>query len=828
MLGPILGFFASRGRTPFEFQLQAWNAYLAGASGLVHAPTGMGKTLAVWLGPVAEYLASATRPTAPPAHRDSAEPLRLLWLTPMRALAADTARALAETVAELGLPFTVESRTGDTSQALRARQKQRLPTVLITTPESLTLLLSYPDARDRLGTLRCVVCDEWHELLSSKRGVQTELALARLRRWNPGLRTWGLSATLGNLDQALDALVPSPAPGAPAPVLIQGKAEKRIDVETILPDDIERFPWAGHLGTRLVEKVAARIDGARSTLLFTNTRSQAELWHRALALARPQWLTAQGGLALHHGSLDRDLRSAVEAGIRDGSLRCVVCTSSLDLGVDFSPVDQVIQVGSPKGVARLMQRAGRSGHQPGAVSRVLCVPTMALELIEFAAARDTLASRAVEPRTPLDKPLDVLVQHLVTIGLGGGFTETDLFDEIRTSRAYRHLSPTEFRWALDFAVRGGPALNAYPQYQRLATDEGRYAVRSAAVARLHRLAVGTITADTSVKVQYLSGGVLGHIEESFIARLSPGDAFVFAGKTLELVRFREMTALVRKSSRRSGLVPKWGGGKTPLSTLLAHAVRRRVDDARDGRFDTPEMAAVRPILQLQAAWSRLPDPDELLIEHTRTREGTHVYLYPFEGRAVHEGLASLLAHRLAAGAPRSVAATANDYGVELLSPTPLPDQPDAWRALLTTDNLLADLLRCLNSNELARRKFRDVARVAGLVFSGYPGAPRSTRQLQASSELFFDVFLEHDPANLLLDQARREVLEEQLEVARLRALLTTLARARLTLIRTDHLTPLAFPIYAERLRTQHVSSEKFADRITRIIAQLEADAPPPP
>ena len=835
-------YFSKRGWTPFDFQLETWNAYLAGRSGLVHAPTGTGKTLAVWLGPVLEYLNEAAHAPAPVAavssgspprrpNRTIAPPLRVLWLTPLRALATDTVQSLIEPAEFFGLPWTIEKRTGDTPQSLKAKQRTRLPTALVTTPESLSLILSYPEARDMLSTLRCVIVDEWHELLSSKRGTQTELALARLRRWNPGLSTWGLSATLDNLDEARDTLVPNATKGkgeaGQRAYLISAPLPKATRIETVLPPSVIRFPWSGHLGTNLIEPVLEAIESAASTLLFTNTRSQAELWFRAITRARPDWL---GVVAIHHGSLDRDVRARVEDELRAGSLRCVVCTSSLDLGVDFSPVDQVIQVGSPKGIARLLQRAGRSGHQPGATSRVLCVPAHALELVEFAAARRAAVARRVEPRRPLSKPLDVLVQHLVTVAAGGGFTPGELFDEVRTAHAYCDLSQTEFHWALDFVTRGGAALGAYPQYHKVTpgADSKPHTITDATIAKLHRLAIGTISSDTSMTVRFVGGSTLGSIEESFISRLGPGDTFVFAGRTLELVRVRDMTVHVRLAKRRSGYVPRWGGGRSPLSTLLADAVRAMLDEARTGAYTEPEMESVRPLLQLQQRLSILPDPGTFLIETTRTRNAHHTFLFPFEGRLVHEGLAALLAHRIASRAPITIAATVNDYAIELLTPTPLEFDEPTWRELLTTDDLLPDLLACLNSGQLARRRFRDIARVAGLIHPGYPGrgggASKTTRQMQASSELFFDVFAEFDPANLLLDQARREVLDEQLEVARLRIALSRIATHAIAIVPTDDLTPLAFPVWAESLRTQHVSSERLEDRIRRMADALEAAA----
>jgi ATP-dependent Lhr-like helicase len=817
--------FNRRGWTPFDFQREAWHAYANGEDGLVHAPTGMGKTLSVWLGPVSQWLDEHPDfvPLQGEPERTEAEPLRVLWITPLRALASDTLDALRQPIADLGLPWTIEKRTGDTAQSVKAKQRQRYPTALVITPESLSLLLSYPDAQRRLKGLRAVVVDEWHELLSSKRGTQTELCLARLRQWNPQLRTWGLSATLGNLDQAAATLAGS-KPARP-PRLIRGKHTKRIEIRSIIPADIERFPWAGHLGLKILPQVIDAIDEANSTLVFCNTRSQVEIWYGAIMNARPDWL---GRVSLHHGSLDKQLRDKVEAGLREGRAKCVVCTSSLDLGVDFSPVDLVLQIGSPKGVARLLQRAGRSGHQPGAVSTVLCVPTHAFELVEFAAARDAALKQRIEHRIPLEKPLDVLVQHLMTCAVGGGFEREEMLDEVRGAASFASLSSTELGWALDFLTKGGAALGAYPEFRRVEIDTSgdspRYIVRERSVTTNHRLAIGTITADSAMTVRWASGGgkTLGTIEESFISKLARGDRFVFSGRVLELARVREMTAYVRKAKSTKGVVPRWGGGRSPLSTELSAAVRSKLDSSREGHAADPEMKAVDPLLKVQQRWSVLPGPDELLIETAASRDGHHSFLFPFEGRSVHEGLGALLAFRLTRQAPRSIAVTANDYGIELLCETPLELDGRAWREALAPDDLLRDLLECLNSGQLARRRFRDIARIAGLIHPGFPGRQsKPARHLQASSELFFDVFSEFDPANLLLDQAKREVLSEQLEVTRLRTALERIAGARLVQVATARFTPLSFPLYAERLRTQTMSSESWRDRIQRMVLRLE-------
>jgi ATP-dependent Lhr-like helicase len=821
--------FDARGWRPFDFQLRTWEAYLAGRSGLINAPTGVGKTWAAWMGPVIEAVLEGDAGkglTRQGRSSPTGAQIRVLWITPLRALAADTTASLAQPAAELGLPWTVEMRTGDTAQSVRRRQKERLPTALVTTPESLTLLLSYPDSKDKFASLRCVVIDEWHELIGSKRGVQTELALARLRSIVPGIRTWGVSATLGNLEQARDVLLGNATvevrstnePPRGEAALIRGQMVKDLAIETIVPKDIERFPWAGHLGTRSVKEVIDAVREANSTLLFTNTRSQAELWFRRLVTEAPDLL---GQVAIHHGSLDRGLRGRVEAMLDEGKLKCVVCTSSLDLGVDFAPVDQVLQVGSPKGIARLVQRAGRSGHRPGAKSRVLCVPAHAFELIEFAAARDAANEGRIESRPPIERSLDVLVQHLATMACAGGFVESEMRAEIMRTNAYAKLGDREWNWAMDFVRQGGPALTAYPHFSRITFRDGRWIVPDDRMARLHRMTIGTITGETSVSVKYQSGKTLGHIEESFVARLPIGARFVFAGKILELIRVRDMTAYVQRTTKKSGLVPRWDGGRFSLSTQLSAAVRRKLDAAKEGVYADPEMQAVRPLLEMQRTISAIPGPDELLVETIEVERIHTMFVFPFQGRAAHEGMGALLAYRLSRRSPITVTSVATDYGIGLRSDSPMAVDEAGWRDLFSTENLLEDLAACLNITNLARRQFRDIARIAGLIVPGFPGTKKPARHLQASSEMFFDVFEEFDPENLLLDQARREVLENQLEIVRLREGLERAASQRIVLRTPDSLTPLAFPIWAEHLRATTLSSEKWADLVKRMARRLE-------
>jgi ATP-dependent Lhr-like helicase len=803
--------FASRGWQPCGFQREVWAAMQAGRSGLLHATTGSGKTLAVWVGAL---LRARTQPAA--------AGLQVLWITPMRALAADSTRALSEPLAGLAPMWRVGQRTGDTPTAERARQDRRMPEALVTTPESLTLLLTRERAAAELAGIHTVVVDEWHELIGNKRGVQLQLALARLKRFNLGLVVWGLSATLGNLHEAMATLT-----GQDDATLVRGVHDKALVIDTLLPAEPGRFSWGGHLGAQMLDPVVREIETSSTTLVFTNTRSQAETWYQLLLDERPDWA---GLVALHHGSLDKAVREWVESGLKEGRLKAVVATSSLDLGVDFLPVERVLQIGSAKGVARLLQRAGRSGHAPGRTSRVTLVPTNTLELVEAAAARRAAEAGRVESRASPEAPLDVLVQHIVTVATGGGFEADALFDEVRSAPAYRALPREAFDWALRFCERGGDSLSAYPEYHRIIQGaDGRWHVADPGIARRHRLMVGTIVSDASMAVKWASGAgagaTLGHVEEGFIARLNKGDCFVFAGRVLEFVRTHEMAALVRVAAKSRGVVPAWAGGKMPLSSELAESVQALLEGAAGGDFAEPELRAALPMLQAQARLSRLPMRDALLVERFDSREGHHVFLYPFAGRNVHIGLAQLLAWRLANrvqdARPNTFSLSVNDYGLEIVAAAPLPEGALDDPALFGTQDLLHDVLASLNSGQLAQRRFREIARVAGLVFGGYPGAPKSLRQLQASSSLFFEVFRQYDAGNRLLTQAEGEVLAQELDLSRLQATLARLQALPRPVLTLPAPSPFALPLMIERLREQ-LSTEKLRDRLERLVAEGEA------
>ncbi|MDH4089604.1 MAG: ligase-associated DNA damage response DEXH box helicase [Cyclobacteriaceae bacterium] len=803
--------FASMNWSPFPFQLNTWRAYLEGHNGLVNAPTGSGKTYSLLIPVLLEFIRNN-----PDFKTQANSGLQVIWITPIRALSKEIELSAIRAIDGLGLPWRVGVRSGDTSLKERAKQREKPPELLITTPESLHLLLAQKGYPEFFKKLKSIVADEWHELMGSKRGVQVELAISRLKTISSALKIWGISATIGNMDQALEALLGNYFQEQKYRV-IKADLEKRIEVISILPDSLERMPWSGHLGIQLLEKVIEIVKASTSTLIFTNTRSFAEIWYHKMLDSAPE---LSGLMAMHHGSISQELRSWVEEQLHEGKLKAVVCTSSLDLGVDFRPVETVIQVGGPKGVARFLQRAGRSGHQPGAVSRIYFVPTHALELIEAAAIREAIEKKVVEDRFPYLRSFDVLIQYLITLAVSEGFEADQLFREVKTTFAYATISEEEWYWVLNFITTGGDSLQAYNEYRKVTIHDGIYRVENRAISMRHRLSVGTIVGDSSLFVRFLSGKYLGTIEEYFISRLSPGDVFWFAGRNLELVRIKEMEVQVRKSNKKSGAVPSWQGGRMPLSSQMSEMIRIKLDEVVRGKEKDVELVFLKPLFDLQRERSILPGKQEFLVEYFQTNEGYHVVMYPFEGRFVHEGIAALMAYRIAQIQPLTFSIAMNDYGFELLSDQPIPIEEAIETNVLGVDDLFKDIQASINATEMARRKFRDIAAISGLVFKGYPGKPVKDKHLQSTSQLFFNVFHDYDAHNLLLQQAFEEVMDFQLEEARLRTALERIATQKIIVTYPEKPTPFAFPIMVDRLR-EKLTSEKLADRIKRMAVQYD-------
>ena len=814
-LKPGLDYFLKKGWSPFPFQVQTWKDYLDGKSGLLNAPTGSGKTFALWFGVLLNYIQNNTSDWKNPRKNG----LQIIWVTPLRALAQDLQKAMQEACDGLELPWTVAVRNGDTDAKTRASFKRNPPECLITTPETLHILLSQKETEPLFENLRCVVVDEWHELVGNKRGVQVQLALAYLqaRCQHPFMR-WAISATLGNLEQAAKTLLGNELPQH----IIKANIQKEIRISSLFPEEIEKYPWSGHLGIRMIDQVIQTIEEGKSVLVFTNTRSQTEMWYQKILEIRPDWA---GWMAMHHGSLDSQIRTWVENALHDGILKVVVCTSSLDLGVDFRPVDRVVQIGSPKGVSRFVQRAGRAGHQPGLPSLVYFVPTNALELIEAAALRNAIEQDDLESQFPPTLPYDVLIQFLVTLAVGEGFEPNALYKIIKKTESYESLSPEEYQWILEFITKGGSSLGSYDDFLKVVIEEdGMYRVKNKKIAMKHRLSMGTIVSDVSMKVKFKNGAYLGTVEEYFIAKLKVGDRFYFAGRNLKLLYVKGLDAVVQVTTKKANQVVSWMGARMSLSSKLSQQIQEIFKAYNQGIVGSEEVRQVLPILDLQQQLSLVPDAQTFLIESLQTREGFHLFFYPFEGRMVHELLSALLAYRIAQRLPVSFSMAMNDYGFELFSDVQLDIEELLEEDLFSLDHLAEDILHCINESELAKRKFREIASIAGLVFQGYPGKPTSFKHIQANSGLLFQVFEDYEPDNLLLKQARAEVLNQQMEQELLIEAVRKINRQSIQVRYPSQLTPFSFPILVDRLSRTSLSSESVEDKIAKILAQMDLES----
>jgi ATP-dependent Lhr-like helicase len=805
----LLRWFSGRGFTPYAFQTQAWEAYRRGESGLIHVPTGSGKTLAGFGGPMEDLVPRGG--------------LQILYLSPLRAVIRDIEKSIVEVAQAVAPGAIVETRTGDTSSSTRARQGKRLPDILLTTPESLNLLLTREDFRAQTRGLKCVILDEWHELMGSKRGLQVELALSRLLPTVPEARVWAMSGTIQNLEECAQVAVGL----GRKPYLISQKLEREVEVTTIVPEDPLSIPWAGHLGMRMLPEVLTALDPDQSTLIFCNTRSQAERWYQAILAECP---AMAGAMALHHSAIDQKTRLFVEDAVKTGSIKWVVCTSSLDLGVDFGLVEKVVQIGSAKGVARVIQRAGRANHRPGEASVMAFVPTQAMEVAEIVAIKRAVSLHEVESRRPYRGAIDVLEQHLVTCACGEAVDPDEVYREVTQTVAYRDLTRETFDWMVSHLVSGG-ALEAYPQFKKLAwaedesgrpLDPPRLRIASAQLARFHKMSIGTIVSDTTIGVFYTNRQKIGNVEESYLARMKKGDQFLFAGRVLELVMMKDMKAYVKAGKGKNVHTPRWMGGKLPISTAVCSELREVLDRASRDDFSgmsDSERSVLRPLLGVHLGLSRIPRRDEILVEFSSSREGVHCFLFPFEGRLVHEGMAALLAYRLSRLQKGTFGLSVNDYGVEILSEDktyPLQEVVERhWAELWREEGALAELSHSVQVGEYSRRHFREIARVAGLVFSGYPAANKSARQMHVSTSLLFDVLSEYEPHNLLLHQSHQEVLERQFESSRLLLCLERLRGVSPVFVATQKFTPFAFPLVFERLAAT-VSSETLIERLDRM------------
>ena len=778
--------FASRGWTPREHQLALVDAAAEGESALLIAPTGAGKTLAGFLPSLIDLAGSNRDPGRPALHT--------LYLSPLKALAVDVERNLQTPVKEMGLPIRIETRTGDTPQSKRQKQRADPPDILLTTPEQLALFIASNRAADFFSDLKCVIVDEIHALAPTKRGDLLSLGLATLRQWAPGLRLTGLSATVADPDHLTDWM------GGAKQVRVEGGA--KADVSVLVSE--ERIPWSGHSGRFAVAEVYEKIKAAKLALVFVNTRSQAELMFQEL------WRVNEDALpiALHHGSLDKAQRVKVEQAMAAGVLRGVVCTSTLDLGIDWGDVDLVIQMGAPKGASRLIQRIGRANHRLDEASNAILVPTNRFEVLECKAAQDAVAVGELDGGTKRAGGLDVLAQHIMGRACGEGFRLDQLFDEITSVAPYKHVDYETFERVVDLVATGGYALRTYDRFKRIVQRDGLWTARTARDVQGHRMNVGAIIEAETVTVRLVNnprrspdgtiksaggraGRRLGDIEEYFIETLSPSDTFLFAGEVLRYEGMAETDVITTRTSDPEPAIPYYAGGKFPLSTYLANRVRQMIH-TEDRWPELPDQ--VRDWIAIQKERSLIPPADHLLVETFPRGERHYIVCYPFDGRLAHQTMGMLLTRRLERMGANPLGFVASEYAMAIWGLEPMGQLDMA--ALFHQDMLGDDLEEWLDESFLMKRTFKHCAQIAGLIQRRQPGAEKSGRQVTFSTDLIYDVLRSHEPDHILLQAARQDAGDGQLDIHRLSALLERI-KGKIAHIDLDRISPFAVPVMLE-------------------------------
>ncbi|MES2002407.1 MAG: ligase-associated DNA damage response DEXH box helicase [Pseudomonadota bacterium] len=758
--------FEAKGWKPRRHQLAMLEVAQSGRSALLVAATGAGKTLAGFLPTLCEL---ADHP---------ADGLHTLYVSPLKALAVDVQRNLVGPAEEMGLPIRIETRTGDTPSDRKARQRVRPPHILLTTPESLSLLLSYSDSPALFANLRTVVVDEIHAFAREKRGDLLSLALARLDALRPGLRRVGLSATIADPDAYRAWLAPDGDIDSIA--LVEGEAGAEPDLSILIPDG--KIPWGGHSGRHAVGEVMKLIEQHGTTLVFCNTRSLAELIFQELWSVNDNQLP----IGIHHGSLALEARRKVESAMAGGRLRALVCTASLDLGIDWGNVDQVVQMGAPKGSSRLLQRIGRANHRLDEPSRGLIVPGNRFEYLEARAALDAVAAGELDPEIFRPGTLDVLAQHVLGIACAGPFDEAELLAEVRGAAPYSGLTDQTWRLVLDYIATGGYSLRAYDKFKRLVEYEpGKWRITRPAITAQHRLNAGVIVDNPMMDVRFLNGRMLGRVEEGFGATLSVGDHIFFAGLSLEVTRFKDSDIIVRASSKSARLVT-YGGQRMSMSTHLAERVRAFLADGSEWhRFPDD----VREWLEVQERRSILPRPDQLLVE-TFPREGRHfLCIYSFEGWNAHQSLGMLITRRMETAGLKPMGFVANDYALAVYSLEEVTDPAP----LFLPDILEHEFVEWVEQSHLLKRAFREVAVIGGLVERQHPGKRKTGKQVSFSTDLIYDVLRKYEPEHLLLRAAWSDARGRMTELGRL-ARLVDRAAATMIHVKADRVTPLAIPL----------------------------------
>jgi ATP-dependent Lhr-like helicase len=801
---PFAGWFARRGWTPRPHQLDVLAAAEAGASVLLIAPTGGGKTLAGFL-PSLIDLAANPRPG-----------LHTLYVSPLKALASDIARNLTHPVAEMALPVSIDTRTGDTSAERRRRQREAPPNLLLTTPESLALLVSLPEAAEMFATLAAVVIDEVHALAGTKRGDQLALCLARLGTLAPAARRIGLSATIAHR-APMAAYVSPDGQGNVRIIEVTGGAPPEIGM--ILPEG--HLPWSGHMGLFSAPQILARIRSAGTTIVFVNTRAQAELLFQELWKLNAETLP----IAIHHGSLEPEQRQRVEQAMAEGRLRAVVATSSLDLGIDWGGVDQVLQVGAPKGVSRLLQRVGRANHRMDEASRAVLVPANRFEVLECEAAILGVAAGELDGDAPRPGGLDVLAQHILGVACSAPFLPDALYAEVRRAAPYAGLKRQDFDDVLAFVEHGGYALAAYERYRKLFRDaEGRMHVRGERVARQHRMNIGTIVEEPLLKVRLLGrgGGLLGEVEEYFVRFLVQGDSFIFAGRLLTFLCLRETVVEVADGGVGEPKVPAYAGGRMPLSTNLADRVRGLLQ-AQPTWDAFPE--PVRAWLSLQKARSRLPGRNDLLVETFPRGDRWYLVAYCFEGRNAHQTLGMLLTRRMQRFGFAPLGFVATDYVLATWSAR----EPHDVARLFEQDMLGDDLEAWMADSSMLRRTFRNVAVIAGLIERHHPGAEKTKRQVTVNSDLIYDVLRRHQPDHILLRATRADAAGGLTDLARIAAMLARI-KGRVRHMVLSRVSPLAVPVLLEigQVSVRDQGGDDALLEEAELVAEAMGEADPPP